>query len=187
MLLPATDLIESFRFTLSCAGKTDHRRYINSVYVSDARIVSTDGHRLAVVHLRSADPDADWIFTRDSVERAVKMFSRPGDGVATLTGSSLTIGDVTLPMTLEEGKYPPVGRVDEYGRNRTPAPLIGLNADYITEAGKACRRLANRKYHGVKMHVGDTGQTVIFEPNIVAEDFPSIEKAYIQIMPMRLA
>lgn len=193
--LPARDLMEALRFTLSAAGKSDTRYMINGVCVDSLNgrtiIVGTDGHRMAAVHLRDSVGSADNIqrvYARASVERAIKMFSKPGvNSIAVLSASTLEIDGVSLPMELIDGRYVDWRRVDGFGKDRTPTALVGLNADYITEAGRACKRLANRKYGGLKMHIGEATDVIIFEPNLVAEDFPSIEKAYIQIMPMKLA
>lgn len=194
--LPARDLVEALRFALSTAGKTDTRYMINGVCVDNLNgrtiIVGTDGHRMAAVHLRDSVGSADnvqRVYARASVERAIKMFPKPGvNSIAVMSADQLTIDGVSLPMELLEGRYVDWRRVDRFGQQgRVPAALIGLNVDFISEAGRACKRLANRKYGGVKMHVGGAHDTLIFEPNLVAEDFPTIEKAYIQIMPMRLA
>lgn len=211
LLLPARDIIEAFRFALSCAGAKDVRYYLNGVALEVAdgvlRWVGLDGHRQAVVATRQMGgiaelPNTRRVLSRAAVAALLKAIPRPGreegadieflpDGVRVTTDKM----SVTLAVIPEaESRFPDWQRSSPtllFSGDITPSKIIGMNADYVADAAKACIRLANSKYHGLKIRAGDgcgapSASGICFEPGICRADFETLESAYIYIMPMRL-
>lgn len=189
--LPAKDFIEALRFALSCAGKNDVRYYINGVAFDllgqTLTLAGTDGHRGAYVEFRCRPLPADgvWIVQRADVELLLKV-QKPDSGTVCLEFGSegIQVGPVLLRHI--DGKFPDWRRVLKPHNGPEPTEVVGLNSKYIAEAGKACARLSNSKYHGTRLELRGPNNAVFFLPGISAADFPELTKAAIIVMPMRL-
>lgn len=206
--MPARDLLGAFRFALSAAGVKDVRYYLNGVALElengTARCVGTDGHRLAVVESKPlADlegaPTAQRVLKRVDVAALLKAPKPKADDLATVEllpdGVRVTLGAIAYTLAvIPDAKYPEWTRMRPraiLAEEVTPGGVIGMNADYLADAAKACIGLANSKYHGVKVRAGNgigapAESGILFEPGISPADFPTLESAWVYIMPMRL-
>lgn len=214
--LHARDLVEAFRFALSCAGVKDVRWYLNGVAfeVSTDRVfrwIGIDGHRMAVVESAplaegvSLPPAGRYVVKREAVAQMLKAFGklRPTD-LAIVSCEPYDTGGLYVsvgaaPVRTErlsliaDARYPDWRRVEPHTllkRLATPGKAVGVNANYLADAGKACAKLSDSKYHGVKVCAG-SGELqggpavgILFEPGISPADFPDLAKAYIYCMPM---
>lgn len=211
----ARDLVEAFRFALSCAGVKDIRWYLNGVAfeVADGclRWVATDGHRMAVVESvplaegAPVPPVGRYVVRRDAVAAMLKAFGKPGASDLAIVfcepadPEALYVAIGAAPVRTErlaliaDARYPDWRRVEPHTllkRLATPGKEVGINANYLADAGKACAKLSNSKYHGVKVCAGsgelqgDTAGGILFETGISPADFPDLAKAYIYCMPM---
>lgn len=210
----ARDIVEAFRFALSCAGVKDVRWYLNGVAfeVADGvfRWIGTDGNRIAVVESAplaegaEAPPVGRYVVKREAVAQMLKAFGklRPTDLAIVFCepsdpeGLHISVGSPPgLPIRvalIADQRFPDWRRAEPHqllDGTATPGKAVGVNAKYLADAGKACARLANSKYHGVKVRAGsgegfDKSGGLLFEPGISPADFPDLAKAYIYCMPM---
>lgn len=190
LTLPAYSFVQAMRFALATAGKTDTRYYLNGVCLERDRIIGTDGHRASWVL-------TDWqfgdqrILERAGVELMVKAFKPKRGGVdeveLTLYADHVaaSYAGVSTRVELLDGKFPDMDRVwPRWIDSPEPPDVLGLNARYLTDAGRQCDLLANAKYHGVRLYTDAAG--VALTPNIVLEDLPGITGALTLISPIRL-
>lgn len=209
--MPARDVVEAFRFALSCAGVKDIRYYLNGVALEltdgVVRWIGLDGHRQAVVAARHSPdvallPNSRRVVSRVAVAAFLKSCTRPGaDDVAEFEilpeGVVVVVGPLSQTLAVipdARDRYPDWQRSSPgmlFREEVTPAKIIGMNAEYVADAAKACARLANSKYKGLKVRGGDgywapSASGICFEPGICEADFRTLESAYIYVMPMRL-
>jgi len=201
--LPAYDFIESLRFAAHAAGKKDVRPYVNGVAFdrtghSTLTLIGTDGHRLAHARLESPDDAGDvglWAVRIDDVESLLRTLkatrAKPGRVRITADDEGVIVGDLSgagavYRLRLVEGKYPAWRRIAFPTLKPQPTESFGMNSHYLEQAGRACARVANSKYHGVRVDLRGADGLVTFTAGICDADFSHLAEAVVCVMPMRL-
>jgi DNA polymerase-3 subunit beta len=159
--LPAADLAKLIDRTLFCVSTDDNRHNLSGVYCESPkskllRLVSTDGHRLAMAE-QSFDTDIPIergvIVPRKGFQELKRVLSDTAEGVTTVelgfSGNSgiLRAGSVQLSTRLVEGQFPDYTQV---------IPKTGDKTAKLGRAafGDALRRvslLSSGRAHGVRM------------------------------------
>lgn len=171
------------------AGKKDVRYYLNGVHLEFSSrgmsLIATDGYRLAFAAIEGNFEPGEITISHDAIKQILAV-PKSGDDVAVVISEdtgSFFIGNQTLQFSDVGGKYPDWRRV--VTAQPEPTTCIGVNAEYAASAMSALSKLANRKYHGVKIHLRGANNSLKFEAGL-ADDFPGLSEAYCIVMPMRL-
>lgn len=171
------------------AGKKDVRYYLNGVHLEfsshGVAAVATDGHRLAVAQIEGSFEPGEITIGHDAIKQILAVPKSGAEIEVTVTGDrvALTLGGQVLTFTDVGGKYPDWRRVAHGTPEATE--VIGVNAEYMAQAMTALSKVANHKYHGVKIHLRGANNGMKLEAGL-AEDFPDMTEAYCIVMPMRL-
>lgn len=124
----------------TCASKDETRpTYCHAYYdPSKARIVATDGHRLACVPVQVDPGDTAGYVTADALKAARKVSKRT-NGTAEITANgSLYTGAATFPRPADEGRFPPVDSViPDYRDGSKHTASITFNAELLAGICKA--------------------------------------------------
>ena len=170
------------------AGKKDVRYYLNGVHLdfssSGLYLAATDGHRLAVASIEGAFEPGEITLGHDAVKQLLALPKSAGDVICSFEGEQLVVqsGQV-LRFSDVGGKYPDWRRVVQGTPEATT--VIGVNAEYLAQACTALSKVANAKYHGVKIHLRGPNNSLRLEAEL-AGDYPGLIEAYCIVMPMRL-
>lgn len=188
--------IAALKFASHAAAVKDIRYYLNGVLFefTDGRLymVGTDGHRLAYAELdATADEvvDTQAIVSGASVKLLLTAFKQASTGHMgfTFEGDKLIVQGASQAIHCEliEGKYPDWRRVSMHKaeRDRVPTARVGVNADYLAAAAKACGAFGASKYDGVKMDFYGENECMILQPDTLLD---GITSAAVVVMPMRL-
>lgn len=194
--------IKALKFASHAMAIKDVRYYLNGVcmeLMGDSMIlIGTDGHRMAWATLeddnsggalpgRSNGPQ--FIIEGAYIKLLLGMFKLSAydqgplafeftDGLVTISGRQ---GEMRCKLI--EGKFPDWRRVCKSGAKPEGALEIGVNADYLADAAKACGTLCDTKYKGVKLIFHGAHDAMRVE----ATGLPTgITEAACVVMPMRL-
>lgn len=170
------------------AGKKDVRYYINGVHLEFSScglyLVATDGLRLAVASIEGAFEPGEITLSHDAVKQLLALPKSPCDAICSFEGEQLVVqSGQTLRFSDVGGKYPDWRRVVQGEPEGTT--VIGVNAEFMAQALAALSKVANAKYHGVKIHLRGTNNNLKLEADL-AGDFPGLTEAYCIVMPRRL-
>lgn len=162
------EMIEKTLFAVS----TDETRYnLNGVFIEGleggkARMVATDGHRLALVErdLAALGLEKGVILPRKGLAELKKVLEGSDGGVVSL-GFQENMGlvvkeDVELFMRLIEGDFPDYNKVIP----KDNPHLVKIEKEALHQALRRVSILSSERYKGVKMEVGE-GRIVISTNN----------------------
>lgn len=183
--------LDMLRFASSAAALKDIRYYLNGVLIelraTSLTMVGTDGHRIAVIESVVDLPainGAGIIVSAVDIKMLLGAVKREdflglqidsNEGVLHLKDRS---GRDWLLKGIE-GKYPDWRRIAPSGEN-VPTASIGLNAEYLSDAGKACAKLLGKKFSGVQLDLRGPSAIATFTP--IGHAY---QQAYISISPLR--
>ena len=170
------------------AGKKDVRYYINGVHLefssSGLYLAATDGHRLAVAAIEGEFLPGEITIGHEAVKQLLALPKSAGDVICSFEGGQLVIqSGQMLRFSDLGGKYPDWRRVVQGASENTT--VIGVNAEFMAQAMAALSKVANAKYHGVKIHLRGPNNSLKLEADL-ADDHPGLTEAYCIVMPMRL-
>lgn len=182
--------LAALKMVTHAAALRDIRYYLNGVCFDfegqTLTLVGTDGHRLAVAVLECETmPKSQVILDNNAVKQLLSLPKNTGDVLFVQEGNTLriTIAGQVLVFAGIEGRFPDWRRVVTGTEEATVS--IGVNADYMSQAFASLAKVANRKYHGVKMNLRGSNCSIRLDAGL-ADDFPGLTEAYCIIMPMRL-
>lgn len=196
MEVNAYGFISAVKFALAAAGKRDVRYYVNTICLDGSNIWGTDGHRFAKVETEWRFPE-QILLKRFAVEDMLKVI-KPKTGSLDILNLEILPNAVVFSFEAiniwvereTDGAYPNIQRVVPAWLGKPEAGAAagrhGLFCDYIAEAGRACKFLAERKYRRVTIHTDAATEVIIFEPHIDSHEFPDISRAIHAVAPMRL-
>jgi len=158
-----------FRAALIFAADKDIRHYLNSVCLhvgecGDARLVATDGHRLAVVQVcsESAAAPGEYLIPRDALKAIKKAGRYDAPGLLlNITGDRFTLvdpigGAIVGGDKLIDGRFPDWRRVIP-----DPAVMSGAagcyQASYLADIQKAMVELGDREGLFYMLQDGENG------------------------------
>ncbi len=158
-------LIERTAFAMA---QQDVRYYLNGmlweVQSGRLRLVSTDGHRLAMstkegMGIEAADP-LQVILPRKGVMELSRLLADTSDLVEIAFGGNhfrATTPDYTFTSKLVDGKFPDYERVLPKGGNKT---VLGSRTE-LKQAFARTAILSNEKYRGVRILLSDGLMTIV--------------------------
>lgn len=162
-------------------SKNDVRYYLNGFLVGDGKMVSTDGHRMAIVESPNSDFEPIIIQIRGTLlSSAVECeFVFIGDdyGIVQTTNSKGQEQDKVLKFCIIDGRFPDWKRVVP---TCDPVEMsnIGFNLSYLVDVDKAARDL------GSKFEIGKFEFFGEGKAGVVSVSTPE-NKAKFVIMPTR--
>lgn len=122
-----------------CASKDDTRPSLRHAYYQPdkARIVATDGHRLAIVPV-TVDPGDTAGYVTDDALKAARKVGRKVNGIAEIAANgTLHTGAGAFPRPTE-GTFPPVDAViPEYRAGADRTASVTFNPELLTGIVKA--------------------------------------------------
>ena len=194
--------IKALKFASHAMAIKDVRYYLNGVcleLMGDSMIlIGTDGHRMAWATLDDDNSGGalegkhhgpQFIIEGAYIKLLLGMFKLSAydqghldfeftDGLVTITGRQ---GEMRCKLI--EGKFPDWRRVCKSGAKPEGALEIGVNADYLADAAKACSTLCDNKYKGMKLVFHGANEAML----VTATGLPSgVTEAACVVMPMRL-
>lgn len=167
-----------FRAALIFAADKDIRYYLNSVCLhvgecGDARLVATDGHRMAVIQVcsESAAAPGEYLIPRDAL-KAIKKAGRYDAPLALkIAGDGFTIseqfeaGAILSGGKLVDGKFPDWRRVIP-----DPAAMSGAagcyQASYLADIQKALIELGDKKGLFYMLQDGENGSGLVMQAGL---------------------
>lgn len=190
------------RAALLFAADKDIRYYLNGVCLhvgecGDARLVATDGHRLAVVKVcdQSTATPGEYIIPREYL-KAIKKASRTASQTVFLTieGDSFRIFDIPenailCGSKLIDGKFPDWQRVATLPDFESLTPGA-FNAAYLADIQKALKELGGNGFYCLIQN-RERGAVVADELGFMCvvmalrEDYPKTAPDITQFMPRR--
>jgi DNA polymerase-3 subunit beta len=154
----AADLLRAMIDKTIFAVSPDEARYnLSGVYIESpaqgtARMVATDGHRLAMVErpVEGFKLDGGAIIPRKGLQELRKLLDQPSDEKATLSLDGqlayLKRGKTDISMRLVEGEFPDYkGVVPKQSRHQ-----VRVARDDLMASIKRAAIFSNERYHGVK-------------------------------------
>lgn len=182
--IPAQELKRLLDRTGFCMAQQDVRYYLNGLYLElhekRLRGVATDGHRMAVA---DAECDAsgierlDVIVPRKAIHEIGRLLGGAEEGVRLEFGTNhmrLTAGDVVFTSKLIDGKFPDYTKV--IPNNQTK--MLRLDRLTLREALARVAILANEKYRGIRLGLGDGLLQVSAHNPEQEEAFEEVETDY---------
>lgn len=174
LTLPQTKLGELLDSTSFAMAQQDVRYYLNGMLFEVSpdylRVVSTDGHRLAMDTLEvSNDTDSvkQLILPRKGVMELARLLSDDGD-ITLVFGQNhirASVADFTFTSKLVDGKFPDYNRVLPKGGNKV---VLG-DCQVLRQGFSRASILSNEKYRGVRV-VLTNGELKIFANNPEQEE-----------------
>lgn len=171
------------------ASKKDVRYYLNGVRLEFSshglNLVAMDGHRLAVAIIGGDFEQGEITIGHDAIKQILAAPKSTGEVECRFEGEQLKLEMAGQVITFTDvgGKYPDWRRVVQGTPEATE--VIGVNAEYMAQAMAALSKVANAKYHGVKIHLRGPNNSLKLEAG-VSGDFEGLADAYCIVMPMRL-
>ena len=157
-------LIERTSFAMA---QQDVRYYLNGmlweVQAEGLRVVSTDGHRLALCSLEMAIPGAETtqvILPRKGVNELSRLLMDDNADVRLVIGSNhvrAMTTDFTFTSKLVDGKFPDYNRVLPKGSDK----LVLGSRDELRQAFSRASILSNEKYRGVRLLLSDGNLKIV--------------------------
>lgn len=195
--------IKALKFASHAMAVKDIRYYLNGVcleLMGDSMIlIGTDGHRMAWATMEDdnsggllntqANHGPQFIIEASYVKMLLTMFKESaydqGPLAFEFNNDSVTISGRQGEMRckLIEGKFPDWRRVCKRDANPSGAAEIGVNADYLAAASKACGALCDSKYKGMKLAFHGASEAMLVRPDTLPT---GITEAACVVMPMRL-
>lgn len=175
-------LIDRTSFAMA---QQDVRYYLNGmlweVEAGHLRVVSTDGHRLAMCTLEAdigATEQMQVILPRKGVIELARLLHRESDDVEVVIGNNhirATTADFTFTSKLVDGKFPDYDRV----LPKSSTKAVYGSREELRQAFSRAAILSNEKYRGVRLMLSD-GSLQILANNPEqeeAEEIVSVEYA----------
>lgn len=196
--------IKALKFASHAMAIKDIRYYLNGVcleLMGDSMIlIGTDGHRMAWAELADDNsggflPDGlghkghgpQFIIPADSVKIMLTMFKDNSTGSIAMEfdGEYILFAGAAgkMPVHCVQGTFPDWRRVCKRDANPSGAAQIGVNADYLAAASKACGALCDSKYKGMKLAFHGASEAMLVRPDTLPT---GITEAACVVMPMRL-
>lgn len=186
----------ALKFASHAAATKDVRYYLNGVFFEFGQggivtMVATDGHRMAVIEVQSdhgnelfgfstiiaiADVKLLLAMSKDKVNSTV-AFIPDGDMLRIGGGSGWAHACKGI-----YGRYPDWRRVARITDQPTPQARFKVNANYLSDAAKACAALTDRGLGVTFTNYGE-GQSFRVAPAPLEKD--GVIEAYAIVMPMR--
>jgi len=211
-MIKQRDFMSALKFVAGAMAKRDIRYYLNGLlfsFLPDNKLVlvGTDGHRLHKIVLTVEHQiEGDFIVDGVGIKSLISVFKVKGDCEQvmeidfTADGRTVMFNNrmQSITATIIDGTYPNWERVipsevDRYDKpgdnlNRRSDGYCGINADYVMESMKAAKFIANSKYKGVKLMLGESANdSVVININTAHDEYPAIASDGLAIvMPMRL-
>ncbi|HUA34206.1 MAG TPA: DNA polymerase III subunit beta [Candidatus Binataceae bacterium] len=157
LTIPALVLAEMIDKTLFAVSPDEARYNLNGVYIEAAgpkaaRMVATDGHRLAMVEREVADfqMEGGAIIPRKGVGELRKILDSSGEGEVKLSLEGqlayMKRGSTEVSMRLVEGEFPDYrGVIPKSSKYK-----IAVDRDGLFAAIRRAAIFSNERYHGVK-------------------------------------
>ena len=194
--------IKALKFASHAMAIKDIRYYLNGVcleLMGDSMIlIGTDGHRMAWATLddnnsggalEGKNRGPQFIIEGTYVKLLVGMFKESAYDQGPLdfefNADNVTIRGRQGEMRckLIEGAFPDWRRVCKRDANPSGAAEIGVNADYLVAASKACGALCDSRYKGMKLAFHGASEAMLVRPDTLPT---GITEAACVVMPMRL-
>jgi DNA polymerase-3 subunit beta len=171
--VPADTLLQLIDRTLFCVSSDENRHNLGGIFCEGGedgktwRMVSTDGHRLAlceqVLETDVALPEGGALVPKKGFLEARRVLADLGSTPVTMAFSShsasLQAGAVTLFMRLIEGQFPNYRQVIPQGATKKAQ----IERQAFGEALKRVSLLSQGRAHGVRMLFGEDGLTLVAE------------------------
>ena len=174
LTLPQKKLGELIDSTSFAMAQQDVRYYLNGMLFEVSpdylRVVSTDGHRLAMETLESKNDIASvqqLILPRKGVMELARLLEDEGD-ITLVFGQNhirAAVADFTFTSKLVDGKFPDYNRVLPQGGNKV---ILG-DCQALKQGFSRASILSNEKYRGVRV-VLTNGELRIFANNPEQEE-----------------
>ena len=174
LTLPQKKLGELIDSTSFAMAQQDVRYYLNGMLFEVSpdylRVVSTDGHRLAMETLESKNDIASvqqLILPRKGVMELARLLEDEGD-ITLVFGQNhirAAVADFTFTSKLVDGKFPDYNRVLPKGGNK----VILCDCQALKQGFSRASILSNEKYRGVRV-VLTNGELRIFANNPEQEE-----------------
>jgi DNA polymerase-3 subunit beta len=174
LTLPQKKLGELIDSTSFAMAQQDVRYYLNGMLFEVSpdylRVVSTDGHRLAMETLESKNDIASaqqLILPRKGVMELARLLEDEGD-ITLVFGQNhmrAAVADFTFTSKLIDGKFPDYNRVLPKGGNKV---ILG-DCQTLKQGFSRASILSNEKYRGVRV-VLTSGELRIFANNPEQEE-----------------
>ena len=174
LTLPQKKLGELIDSTSFAMAQQDVRYYLNGMLFEVSpdylRVVSTDGHRLAMETLESKNDIASvqqLILPRKGVMELARLLEDEGD-ITLVFGQNhirAAVADFTFTSKLVDGKFPDYNRVLPKGGNKV---ILG-DCQALKQGFSRASILSNEKYRGVRV-VLTNGELRIFANNPEQEE-----------------
>ena len=157
LTIPALVLAEMIDKTLFAVSPDEARYNLNGVYIEAAgakaaRMVATDGHRLAMVEREVADfqMEGGAIIPRKGVGELRKILDSSGEGEVKLSLEGqlayMKRGNTEVSMRLVEGEFPDYrGVIPKSSKYK-----VAVDRDGLLAAIRRAAIFSNERYHGVK-------------------------------------
>lgn len=185
--------VAALKFASHVMAIKDTRYYLNGVLFEfkDSRLtlVGTDGHRMAYVELDNAPGECvttDIIVSAQDVKLLLTALVAKTTGHVEFSFDNglEVIGRDGRSITCKgiDGKYPDWRRVCKSGAKPTGTETIGVNADYLAAASKACGAFGISKYNGVHMTFHGSNESMLLKPDTLPD---GVGEAAVVVMPMR--
>ncbi|CAA0116666.1 Beta sliding clamp [BD1-7 clade bacterium] len=153
--------------TAFAMAQQDVRYYLNGMLwelePNQLRVVSTDGHRLALCELKNAEVNIDGkqqiIVPRKGIIELARSLQSPDDSVQVFFGHNhlrVVTESFTFISKLVDGKFPDYQRVLPRGGNKV---VIGSRIA-LKEAFSRAAILSNEKYRGVRLLLAEGALTI---------------------------
>ena len=153
--------------TAFAMAQQDVRYYLNGMLwelePGQIRVVSTDGHRLALCELKNADVTVEGkqqiIVPRKGILELSRSLQQPDEEVKVIFGHNhlrVVTDAFTFISKLVDGKFPDYQRVLPRGGNKI---IIGSRLDLKDAFGRAAI-LSNEKYRGVRLMLNEGALTI---------------------------
>ncbi len=186
--IPAADLAKLIDRTIFCVSTDDNRHNLSGVYCESPkskllRLVSTDGHRLAMAEQTFAADipiERGVIVPRKGFQELKRVLSDTGDGVTNVelgfSGNSgvLRAGSVTLSTRLVEGQFPDYAQVIPKAGDKTAK----LGRAAFSEALRRVSLLSQGRAHGVRLRFTPTTVELIAEDPELGEAHEELAVEY---------
>src|SRR5262249_30579601 len=167
LAIPVTVLSQMIDRTIFSVSPDEARYNLSGVYVesagaNSARMVATDGHRLAMIERETSSfkSDAGVIIPRKGLQELRKLLDQPGEEEVKLSIDGqlayLKRGGTEVSMRLVEGEFPDYR--DVIPKNSRYAIKVGR--DDLLAAIKRAAIFSSERYHGVKFSLSNGMLTV---------------------------
>lgn len=200
-IMKQSTFVKALKFASHAMAVKDIRYYLNGVcleLMGDSMIlVGTDGHRMAYVTMTDENSGGapehqnygpQHIIDGASVKILLAMFKPNSTGYLGFEfdeGNILISGDSgqAVYCSVIAGKFPDWRRVCKSGAMPKGTERIGMNADYLAAASKACGALDDTRYGGMTMTLHGETESILCRPS----DLPDgITEAAVIVMPVKL-